>query len=797
MTFYFSSNTVLISFFLFLSGASALVYQVIWVRLLSLSVGASSISISIVLAAFFLGLGLGSYFTGVILQRFHNALKVYLIIEFFIALSALVLLPLLLNLDYFISLLPFSEVGIGFKFFVVILLLLIPTFLIGTTFALLMAVAISHRKEIGAKLAHFYALNTLGAVCGALVSGIVLIPHYGLDGTVYIAALLNIIIVLTGMVFYKLLKPKSKIYISENCNKEFYTLNNKALYVLFATGLSAMATEVGWMKFLIIYTGNTIYGFSLILSMFLLGLSIGSFVVKSHFLSKIAPDKFLFYGLIFLAIALVFARVGLAMFPDAYALLNEMQLSSFASRWSKYLLMFLLLLPATVLFGALFPVALKLYSGNLEALHCNLGKAYAVNIVAGIVGSVLAGFVFIPYFSTDVLLSLMAFFVFITSALFLKEMQTKKAILFWCIIFTLLLLCSKYLAHIDYKSMINIVLKRDMMHTNKEASVHFLKEGRTGIISVISYPSDSCKMILLNNGLSESWVDICNKNNMLLSEFLLGEIPVLLNPSSKKAFVVGYGAGTTLQALSMNSLESIDVVELEPAVLEAVSSIYGGVLPTKKDPRIHVSINDARNTLLMSKERFDIIVSQPSHPWLAGASNIMNKDFFEIVKSKLSDGGIYAQWVPLFTIDVATLKSIIKAYTDTFEYVISFVNLNSRDFMMFGSNEPIDYNTVKISQLIRENNKVGRIFKRHAIYDAFDLLKYFALSKEQLIKVADGSIPSTDTNLLAETFYGRYKDVKNNSFNTLGFIKFKMSKDYKSYTIIKNKKNYINKPYIK
>ncbi|MDQ1337737.1 MAG: hypothetical protein QG617_704, partial [Campylobacterota bacterium] len=715
----------IVSLFLLLSGASALIYQVLWVRLLGLSIGSTTISISIVLAVFFLGLGVGSYFAGSIIKRFKNALKIYLFAEAGIALSAIVLLPILLNLDYYLSLLPIVEAGLGLKFFVVTLLLFVPTFLIGTTFPLLVGVAINNKKEIGSELAHFYAFNSAGAVIGALCSAILFIPYFGLDGTSYIAASLNIFIVLSGFVLYKAINSSNNTILESSLNtQESKDVNNKALVVLFVTGLSAMATEIGWMKFLIVYTGNTIYGFSLILSMFIAGVTIGSFMAKSRTLSNINPEKFLFFGLILLGVALFGARAGLGVFPEIYEQLNSWQVDAFVYRWSKYLAMFLILLPSTLLFGLLFPIALKYYSSNIATLHSYVGRAYAVNIVAGIIGSIIAGFWIIPYFSTDILLTAMALPVLLSSFVFVKNIKTTSILAGFLVIFIGL---SNYLAHIDYRAMVNIVQQRDFKtHSySPKSTIHYLKEGQTGIIGLYSYDDNPCIMRLFNNGMNESWVDICNGNNLLLSEFLLGEIPLFLNPSAKKAFVIGYGGGITVKALGMSELESIDAVELEPAVLDAMRTLYDNRLPTDNDKRVSVTINDARNTLLMSKESYDIIVSQPSHPWLSGASNIMNRDFFEIVKSRLSQNGINGQWVPLFKIDVATLRSIIKAYTDTFTYVVSFVNVGTRDFLMFGSNKPIiiDYETMQKQMNHRD---ARRVFESHNIKEPEDLMGYFA-----------------------------------------------------------------------
>ncbi len=772
-----------VSLFLLLSGSSALIYQVLWVRLLGLSIGSTSISISTVLAAFFLGLGLGSYFAGYIIKKFQNRFKVYLVVEIAIALSAILLLPILLNLDYFISILPIIEAGLGFKFFVVVLLLFIPTFLIGTTFPLLMSIAIIHKNEIGGKLAHFYAFNSAGAVAGVLLAGFVFIPHFGLDGTLYIAAALNLLIVLIGFALYdRFTFFTNTLSISSHDMQEPKKFNNKALIVLFVTGLSAMATEVGWMKFLIIYTENTIYGFSLILAMFLIGITIGSFIAKSKIISNFNTEKVLFFGLILLAVALLGARVGLGMFPEIYEQLNSMEVDPFIYRWSKYFVMFLLLLPATALFGALFPISLKYYFPDIATLHSHVGRAYAVNIIAGIFGSVIAGFWIIPYFSTDVLLTAMSILVLLSSLLFIKCFRIQKVSYILGAFIVIFLLSSNYLAHIDYRSMINLVIQRNAgVHASDlNFKTHYIKEGQTGIISIHSYHNSPCIMILSNNGMPESTINICESDKLLLSEFLLGQIPFLLNPSAQKAFVIGYGGGTTVKALAMNPLKSIDIVELDSAVLDAVRTLYSNKLPTDSDKRVHISVNDARNSLLISKESYDIIVSQPSHPWLSGGSNIMNKDFFKIVKSKLLEDGISAQWLPLFKIDVATLKSIIKAYTDTFEYVISFVNVQTRDFLMFGSSQPIVYDYEKI-QKIMKNPQINSVLKHLNIENVHDLMRYFALSRDQLIKISSLAIPANDTNLLAEIYRSRYNDEDGNSFDTLGFLKKSFSYDISSY----------------
>lgn len=369
----------------------------------------------------------------------------------------------------------------------------------------------------------------------------------------------------------------------------------------------------------------------------------------------------------------------------------------------------------------------------------------------------------------------MALFVLGSSFVFIKD---KKISFGWIGFLAIFAVLSYYLAHIDYRAIVNIVQQRDLKkHSyNTESKIHYIKEGQTGIIGLHSYKESPCVMRLFNNGMSESWVDMCNRNNLLFSEFLLGEIPLLINNSAKKAFVVGYGGGTTVRALSMSDLESINIVEIEPAVLDAMRTLYEGKLPTENDKRVNVKINDARNSLLMSKENYDIIVSQPSHPWLSGASNIMSRDFFEIAKLRLSQNGVYGQWVPLYYIDTATLKGIIKAYTDTFEYVISFVNFQTREFLMFGSKQPMVFNYETMQkQMLRPD--ANAVFKHYNMTIPEDLMGSFALSREQLVEICANSMPATDKNLLTETFKSRYEQMEGNSFDTVGFLKKYISND--------------------
>ncbi|MCK4587265.1 MAG: fused MFS/spermidine synthase, partial [Gammaproteobacteria bacterium] len=303
------------------------------------------------------------------------------------------------------------------------------------------------------------------------------------------------------------------------------------------------------------------------------------------------------------------------------------------------------------------------------------------------------------------------------------------------------------LPHLNYKDLISSVQYDDESYAGKEPEYLFLKEGKAGVISMVTHDGRHVK--LQNNGLNESFIDLEDENNVLLVESLLGLMPYMLHENPRSAFVVGFGGGITTKALTMTSLESIRVVELEPAVVEAGRTILGGEIPALQDPRVTLSFNDARNTLLVEDSKYDIIAAQPSHPWLARASNVFTKEFFTLVKSRLNEGGVYGQWVNLFHMDATTLKSLLRAFYEVFPHGMTFANLDTGDFIMYGSGSPVVFDYARIQKRLNEP-KIKAALNFHEIYYARDLLWYFALSREEAVAASKDVPANTDTNILSE-----------------------------------------------
>lgn len=764
------------SVFLLLSGIASLTYQVTWVRLLGLSMGSTSASISTVVGAFFLGLALGSYFAERILRGRINSLTPYLVLELVIGVCGLMLLPVLLNLDAVVALVPSIGASLFTKFVIATILFSIPTICMGATFPVIASLAIRNRSRVGSDLGHLYSLNTAGAVLGACLSGFVLIPNWGLDGAIFIACGLNFGIVVIGLLTRRLVSQElenppveqdANVDVTEDVQPSM--ARNAALLALFCTGLVSIATEVGWTKYLSIFTGTTIYGFAAILTVFLVGIAAGSWWVRKRLAGFVEPQAALAYGLMLLAATLFLTRSGLTVVPVLFQAVNHVDAPSWVVHGVKYVSVFVLLFLPTAIFGALFPLNLMLYCGGLKGVRQRVGRAYAVNTVAGIVGSVAAGFWIIPQYGTDALLVLCAAIVLGLSLLYVPIIST-RALRVGLGATAVIVAASYWVAPgLDYSRLIaSVGYTYDLdVRDGKKPKILYLEEGKAGVISVVTYDDSIAK--LQNNGLNESLLYLDDPARGLLAEQLLALIPYFIHDGPRSAFVVGFGGGITTRALTYTDLESIRVVELEPAVVNAGRAMAKGEIPTLKDPRVRLEYNDARNTLLLDESKYDIIVSQPSHPWLAGAANVFTSQFFQIARSRLNEGGVYGQWVNMFNMDATTLRTIFQTFYSVFPNGITFGSLATGDYLLFGSNHPL---TLDFDRIDRRMDKpaIKQALTYYDVNSAEDLLWYYALSRREALDASQGAPANSDTNLLTEVRLSRLIDVPSGSENPYDFI---------------------------
>ena len=758
--------------FLILSGAASLIYQVTWVRLLGLSMGSTSASVSTVLAAFFVGLAAGSYLAERV-TRTGNPVRRYLLLEAAIAGCGLMLLPVLLRLDMAMALIPGVGTELYAKFLVTVALLAVPTMCMGATFPVMAAILVRRRSDVGRRISHLYSLNTLGAVAGAWLSAFLIIPWVGLDGAIYAAVLLNVTVVILGL-------RSARAGASQNASapepapasaapvRPSRAARAAALLALVVTGFTSIAAEVGWTKFLSLLTGTTLYGFAGILVVFLSGIAAGAWLVRSR-LERIAdPRGTLGLALLSLAASVVVGRALLGFAPWAHGLATE---SGASGSLYTYGFIAAVLLPTTVLFGAAFPLALSVYCGDAEGVRSGAGKAYAANTFAGIAGSVAAGFWLIPRYGTDALLGIVAVILSAAAAILLlggaRPMVRRTGPLAALAVAASVAI----VPGLDYRPLIDSVDDRfDPLRGQRTAPPEFvyLHEGRGGVISVVTY--DGQRAALQNNGLTESHLDLFDPRNASLSESLLGLIPYFVHRDPRTAFIVGFGGGNTAYALSTTfALRRIDVVELEESIIEAVKTATSGVPPAMRDPRVQVEIGDARNRLLLGEQRYDLIVSQPSHPWLSGAGSMFTQEFFTIARSRLEAGGVFAQWLNLFRMDVTTLRSIVAALYRTFPHGMIFVDRSGYELVLLGSPARINLDVDRIAERMHWP-ATATLLRPYAMRGPLDLLDLFGFSRERALELAGAATPNTDTNLISEVRLAALRSAPSAQEDPVAFV---------------------------
>lgn len=772
--------------FLVLSGLAALTYQVVWVRLLGLSMGSTAASVATVLAAFFGGLAAGSALADRLTRR-HPGLAPYLCLEAVIGIAGVALVPVLLRLDTIVAAMPAVGSSLLLEFVVTVLLLSVPTVCMGATFPVMADLVSRSRTELGERLSFVYSLNTWGAVAGAGLAGFVFIPSFGLDGAVWVAAACNFTIVGVGWANRARfaaddgakplrLPAGGPSGSGEAAPTPLLPRRRLALAALIATGFCSIAAEVGWTKYLSIFVGTTLYGFATILMVFLAGIALGSWIVRPLLAGRRDTLELLVWGLLALGVTIAATRPALSLAPVVLAASGE------GGTLLPYVFVVAVLAPSTLLFGALFPMSLQIYCEERIDLRKHAGRAYAVNTLAGIAGSLAAGFWLIPAFGTDLLLvSLALVFPLVAAALavWLADVPRRRALMAGALAVGAV---AVLLPALDYRPLVRAVTFRDPQTAGLDPAgwrFEYLREAKAGVVSVIT--RDGVLGALQTNGLTESHLHFLDPTVGSPTESLLGLVPYLLHREPRSAFVVGFGGGNTAYAMTRTrALSEIRVVELEPAIVDAVRAVTNGFVPALVDPRVELEINDARNALLVAADRYDLIVSQPSHPWLAGSGTLFTREFFEIVRSHLQPGGVFGQWVNLFNMDETTLGAILHSFYQVFPYGFTLRPGGGRDLLVFGSEWPTVLDPKRVEQEL-EHRELSEHLARLGFRSVTDLLAGFALSRtEILLEVQEGPC-NTDTNLISEVRLARVGGRRTKGSETDEFFERARSLDLVPY----------------
>ena len=633
--------------FLFLaSGFCGLVYQVVWTRQLTLVFGVTTYAVSAVLAAFFAGLALGSFLAGKLADRRRTGLALYGWIEIGIGLYAL-FVPLLFGLLDHLYRFVYQELGASFTALALVrlamsaLVLLVPTTLMGATLPV-MTRAIVHRIDrAGLGMAGLYALNTFGAFLGVALAGFFLIGEVGLQRTTWLAAALNGAIGVAALLLSRKRMPEPPVEPAARAEPAPVAVSPRlARLVVLGIGLSGVASiglEVVWTRILAMYLSSSgavvaarllgdfsTYAFSAMLCSVLLGIVLGSLWIAPRLDRLRNPVGALALLEILVCATTLLALVVLGLFVPG------------RGEVAILIATIAILLVPNALLGATVPLAGRIHTRNLAGLGRGIGDVYSANVLGGVAGSFLAGFVLIPLLGSQATLVVLALASLAVGAgLIIAGARLPRGLLAATVAPALLL--AGFL--IARPGLLMEGVFRTLLPHHR---ILFNKEEAEGMVTVSAREREGVDYYHL---LISGRIQASDEATGLYVHRQLAHIPLLFHPDPEKILLIGMGGGSTVGAAAQHrNVERIDVVELVPGVWEAARFFWETNFEVWKDPRVRSLLADGRNYLLVTDEKYDLIEADIIPPRHAMATNLYSADYFELIRSRLAPGGIVCQW---------------------------------------------------------------------------------------------------------------------------------------------------------
>jgi spermidine synthase len=791
----------------FLSGFSGLIYEVVWVRWLTMYVGGGAFAVSTILTAFMGGLALGSWGAARWVDRVRESKGLVLgygLLEAGVGIYAL-LFPLLCTAIKPLYAALYERLCgslIGYNSasaLISIALLIVPTALMGATLPFLARFWLVSPSNTGTRMGWLYGINTVGAALGALVCGFWMIHRLGVYETVFTAAGLNLAIGAFCVVWSRRLAGRSlsaaeTVPRSAEPNSSLRSAPGwfSISALLAASGFCAMAYEVIWTRLISLLVGPTTYSFTVVLFSFITGLALGS-VLFGWMCDRVRSPFRLLCATQWAAAALALATSQFLGNSQLFfsKLLYEMRGHFLLGELTKLGVLFAVMLPPTLLLGAVFPIAVKLFGDRAKSLGESVGKLYAMNTAGALLGAFAAGFLLIPTLGQAKSLALLAGAQAVICSGIVLALRPRPA-------FSLGLSLAAAAVVVGLSTRIprwdagllvtaqyhrfenNEEVLRSISYWDALAKGASILQGRQEMTRVRSVEDGIGGFV----GLTES-VNALGYTNLALrvsgkadassmadleTEALLGNVPMLLHRGVTNALVIGLGSGITAGEMLHYPLERLDVLEISPEVIRACRAFTpwnNGVL---SDPRAHIINQDARAGLTLSHERYDVIVSEPSNPWMAGVANLFTGEYLQKVRAHLKPGGLFVQWVQLYQSDWDNFATIGRTIHSVFPNAVlmrsatgdllflcfeskdGFLDLNtaSRNLPYLARSANVRMNSPEILAKLVAGDDLGALFGAGPLNtDAHPILEY--LSPRRLYR---GGSSDIEEMLSARTNYG-------------------------------------------
>ena len=698
-------------FCLLISGAAGLVYQVVWMRYLSLFLGHTSYAVVAVLVAFMGGLALGNAWLGARADRVQRPLALYAWLEIGIAGYA-VFFPYYYDWcdEAYVGLARSWQLGgaglLGLKFGFSLLTILLPTVLMGGTLPVMTKLLTRSLGELRERVSTLYFINSLGAVVGCFLADFWWIPSIGLQATVLAGAALNFVVGAVALFVSGWIKEERRGANGSgdsqtDTSEEMFTPREITLAVvgIGLSGFVAMLYEVVWTRMLALALGSSTHAFSLMLITFIAGIAVGAWRVGRWKRLRRTLDAFgwaeLALAITLLVSMLFYERVPywftrlagvLARRPEVYPLYEFVQ----------SLVCFAVMFVPTVCLGMTLPLVSRIATAELARTGRSVGRVFSVNTLGTVLGAAVTGLWLLPWLGLARTLALgIALNAGIAALVLGRNRPTLRRLfaVFVPVASVAFVIGAGVLFGDTWRRAFTMGLWRDvpmsslqMYRLGISAMKHaYYRDGAGSTVSVDRNVVGGKEQLSLRvNGKPEA-----STTTDVLTQLLLGHIPMFLRLDAKQALVIGLGSGMTGGAVMRHpGVERLDVVEVSPEVVEAArlfTAHNDGIL---NNPRVQVVVEDAKSFLRATDRKYDVIISEPSNPWMAGVAAVFSLEYYGNCRAHLTPGGIMAQWVHMYESDDGALQIVLKTFGLAFPF-FSVWEISNGDLMLLGSSEPL------------------------------------------------------------------------------------------------------------
>ena len=723
---------------IFISGFSALVYQLIWVRLLGLVFGVSSFAVATVAAVFLLGLGLGGYCFGRWSERARDPLRVYLYVELGIAATSLLSYFVIETLSVYRHLYGYAYNNLGFyglsmaRLALSTLVLLPPVFLIGGTMPLIAKYFLRNTASLGSGFGRLYYVNTLGACAGTLLTGFVFVRAFGVAATLMIAIAGNLLVALIVATRKQATGPA--VPGAEAQDRAPYSY---MLPVLFLTGFISLSYEVLWVRILSTYGLSTSQAFSLILAGFLLGFSVGSWVVTRKVDRHARREAWFGSVAIMTALSGALVLVVLRQFDSITAMFADFMPGYYLA--PGLALAFVVSFVPAIFMGILFPLGVLIYARDVDQIGAKAGNTFLFNTAGCVFGSLLTGFVLIPFIGMwNTTLVLVNLGLLIAVVLLLRGQGRQRAQ--WAAVL-LVAVTANLLVFADGKTFHARLQAPGQGAAATGFEVIYYAEGYSGTVTAIERGD--------YRGLFVDGQNVSGTDRVLLADSkMLAHLPLLLAEEPQSALTVGYGTGTTSGSMLLHDVD-VYAAEIEEKIIEAAPLFSRVNYDSHLDPRLNIVLDDARNFISMTQRKFDVIATDVTNLKYKRNPYLYTREYFQLMHDALTPSGVAAAWLPVGGLSFSDLRTLIATFDQVFPHTTTwyFTQFPTHFIILLGTPEPA---SIELARLRERMDTVAHDLRSLEVDNVYELASMLLLGEDDVDALVAGQPIHTDNRPILE-----------------------------------------------